>query len=206
MTTRINIFGAGGHARVVASAALAANLEVSAVYDDDPNSAGQDLMGLPLRHYDGQRRSTRNDCRWHIAVGDNDAREHIFGRIADSPDALQSVIHPRASIDPASAIDRGVFVASLAIVAVAATVGQGAIVNHGAIIDHDCRVGRWVHLAPGAVLGGNASVGDGTLIGAGAIVLPGVSIGNRCKVGAGAVVTRDVQDNSVVLGVPARQV
>ncbi len=41
-------------------------------------------------------------------------------------------------------------------------------------------------------------------IGAGAIILPNVTIGERAIVGAGAVVTRDVPDDTVVAGVPAR--
>lgn len=41
-------------------------------------------------------------------------------------------------------------------------------------------------------------------LGAGVTVLPGVTIGRNAIVGAGAVVTKDVPDNSVVAGVPAR--
>lgn len=41
-------------------------------------------------------------------------------------------------------------------------------------------------------------------IGAGAMILKGVTIGERSVVGAGAVVTRDVADDTVVAGVPAR--
>jgi len=41
-------------------------------------------------------------------------------------------------------------------------------------------------------------------IGSGAIILCGVTIGRNALVGAGAVVTRDVPDNAIVAGVPAR--
>lgn len=46
-------------------------------------------------------------------------------------------------------------------------------------------------------------VGNNVWIGAGAIILPGVVIGDNAIIGAGAVVTKDVPDNTVVLGVPA---
>lgn len=47
-------------------------------------------------------------------------------------------------------------------------------------------------------------IGDGTWIGARAMILPGVTIGKRVVVGAGSVITRDVPDDSLVAGNPAR--
>ena len=41
-------------------------------------------------------------------------------------------------------------------------------------------------------------------IGSGSIVLPHVKIGNNVIVGAGSVVTKDIPDNSMVVGVPAK--
>jgi maltose O-acetyltransferase len=49
-------------------------------------------------------------------------------------------------------------------------------------------------------------IGDGTWIGTRAIILPGVTIGRRVLVAAGAVVSRDVPDDSLVAGNPARVV
>lgn len=34
--------------------------------------------------------------------------------------------------------------------------------------------------------------------------MPGVNIGKRCIIGSGAVVTKDVPDNSIAVGVPAK--
>jgi acetyltransferase-like isoleucine patch superfamily enzyme len=47
-------------------------------------------------------------------------------------------------------------------------------------------------------------LGDRVSIGAAATILPGVRLGDDSVVGAGAVVTRDVDAETVVLGVPAR--
>lgn len=49
-------------------------------------------------------------------------------------------------------------------------------------------------------------IGRGSWIGARAIILPGVTIGSRCLVAAGAVVTKDVPDDSLVAGNPAKVV
>lgn len=50
------------------------------------------------------------------------------------------------------------------------------------------------------------SVGDNVYIGVRALIMLGVHIGSNCIIGAGAVVTRDIPDNSVAAGVPARVV
>lgn len=48
------------------------------------------------------------------------------------------------------------------------------------------------------------TIGDDVFLGAAAIVLAGVTRGNRVIIGAGSVVAKDVPDNSVVAGNPAR--
>ena len=48
------------------------------------------------------------------------------------------------------------------------------------------------------------TIGDDCWIGGGAIICPGVTIGNRCVIGAGSVVTKDIPDDSLSVGNPAR--
>lgn len=49
------------------------------------------------------------------------------------------------------------------------------------------------------------SIGDNVFVGVDSIILPGVTIGSNVVVGAGSVVTKDVPDNTVVAGNPARR-
>ena len=49
-------------------------------------------------------------------------------------------------------------------------------------------------------------IGNDVWLGGNVTVLPGVKIGNNVVVGAGAVVTKDIPDNSLALGVPAKVV
>ena len=53
-------------------------------------------------------------------------------------------------------------------------------------------------LAAEVVIGSNLQIGEN------AIILPGVTIGNNCIIGANSVVNRNIPDNSVAAGVPAR--
>ncbi len=47
-------------------------------------------------------------------------------------------------------------------------------------------------------------IGDYVFLGADCLVMPGVTIGNRVIIGAGSVVTKDIPDNSIAVGNPAR--
>ncbi len=51
---------------------------------------------------------------------------------------------------------------------------------------------------------GKIEIGEYSFIGAGTIIMPNVHIGRNCVIGAGSVVTKDIPDESVAVGIPAR--
>lgn len=50
------------------------------------------------------------------------------------------------------------------------------------------------------------TIGDDSWIGARAILLPGVNIGKGVTIAAGSIVTKDVENYSIVAGVPAKKI
>lgn len=84
-------------------------------------------------------------------------------------------------------------------------IDDDVVIGHGtSIITARHRIGPAGRRA-GAVEGAPVAIGAGVWIGANATLLPGVRIGRGAVVAAGAVVTRDVEDNVVVAGIPARR-
>ena len=68
------------------------------------------------------------------------------------------------------------------------------------ILAHDASTGVFI----GKVRAANVVIGNNVFVGAGTIILPGVHIGNNVVIGAGSVVTKDIPDNSVAVGNPAK--
>ncbi len=49
-------------------------------------------------------------------------------------------------------------------------------------------------------------IGNNCFVGVNSLICPGVHIGNECVIGGGTIVTKDVPDNSMVVGVPGKVV
>lgn len=85
------------------------------------------------------------------------------------------------------------------------TLGDNVHITDGVkFITHDGGTLLYRNRVPDLEITKPINVGDDVYIGNNVIILPGVSIGNNVVIGAGAVVTKDIPDNSVAVGVPAR--
>ena len=83
--------------------------------------------------------------------------------------------------------------------------GNNVYITDGVkFITHDGGTLLYRHLIPDLEITKPIVVGDNVYIGNNVIILPGVTIGSNVVIGAGAIVSRDIPDNSVAVGVPAR--
>ena len=78
----------------------------------------------------------------------------------------------------------------------------GIVINPDAIIGNNCTILQFTTIGYGK--GGVAVIGDNVTMCANVNIIGGVKIGNNAIIGAGAVVVRDVPENAVVAGVPAK--
>ncbi|MBE7100540.1 MAG: acyltransferase [Clostridiales bacterium] len=78
------------------------------------------------------------------------------------------------------------------------------LTNNIRFINHDGGTLLFRDRVPDLEITKPITIGNNVYIGNNVLILPGVNIGNDVIIGAGAVVTRDIPDNSVAVGVPAR--
>ena len=202
---RLVIIGAGGHGRVLADCAQAAQLQVLGFIDDNAALTGTTQLQLPVLGT-----TSALDKKLVLAdgvllgIGNCALRLRLLHVFRAAHFSLPTLFHPRAWVSPSTICGAGTVVMANATVQTGCHLGAGVIINTNASVDHDSVIGDGVHICPGVHLAGNVTVGDGTLIGIGASVIPGIRIGKGCVVAAGAVVIRHVPDGQRVAGVPAQ--
>ncbi len=207
---KLVIWGASGHARVVADIVrLRGDYELVGFLDDvNPDRRNTGFCGAQiLGGHEQLDRLMRAEVKTLIiGIGDCQARLNLSRSAREKKFHLATAIHPSATVARDVEIGVGTVVAAGAVASAASKIGENAIVNTCASVDHECKIEEGVHIAPGARLASQVTVGRASWIGIGAIVKERVRIGRNSIVGAGAVVLDDVPDNVVAYGSPAKVV
>lgn len=203
--SKVVVYGASGHGKVVADILRALGIQVAGFIDDDPGKSGE-LLGLPILG-NGiwlAEHAARQKVRVALGIGDNFVRQLIMDRCRAAGAELLTAVHPSATIAPSAKLGAGSVVMAQAAINPDAVIGQGVIINTGAIVEHDCRIGDFAHLSPKVAIGGNCTVGDFAWLGIGCTMIHGVGVGAGSMIGAGATVVRNVGEWIVAVGTPAR--
>lgn len=194
----MHIIGAGGHAKVIVDILLESGIQISGVWDENPEL--KIFMGYPINgNFEAFKKISTDQII--IAIGNNLIRKRLSDHLTEN---IAIAIHPKSAISRYSSVGIGTVIMPNATINGGAIIGRYNIVNTNASVDHDCNLDDFVHISPQAALGGNVLVGEGAHIGIGACIKQGIKIGKWATVGAGAVVIKDVPDFAVVVGNPAR--
>jgi acetyltransferase EpsM len=204
---KVIIWGAGGHAKVVADILLRTGFILAGLIDEarpihrPAMFGGTMVLGgaaeLAAAYASGIRQGI-------VGFGDNTRRLVAGETLVSHGFDLVRAIHPSAVLAMDTTVGAGSMIAAGAVIGPSTVIGRCVIVNTRASVDHDCIVHDGVHVGPGANLAGYVEIGVGAWIGIGATVIDRKRIGAGSIVGAGAVVVTDVPDGVIVMGVPAR--
>jgi sugar O-acyltransferase (sialic acid O-acetyltransferase NeuD family) len=204
------IIGAMGHAKDVLSV-LTSNGQFNNLcfFDDVTLNLPKALYGIYpiIKSEDEVAEFLKSDRNFIIGVGSPELRFSLSERFIKLGGRLNSVISKTASIGLYDVtIGLGVNIMANTVLTNSIFVGNGTLINAGTLVHHDVKIGNYSEVSPGVILAGGVTVGDFTSIGLGAKLLPKVKVGNNVIIGAGAVVTKNIDDNSLAIGVPAKVV
>lgn len=206
---KIFIIGASGHAKVIIDIVERTGAYEIAGVIDKARSVGEDVAGYPVLGNDSvlpALMAEKDVVHAVIAIGDNPLRASIAGAIKSACPHLEfpTLIHPGATIGKGVRIGQGTVVMAGAVANSYCDIGAFCIINTCAILDHDGVMEEFSSLAPGASVGGNCKIGPLAAVGIGVAMKQGTHVGARSVVGAGAAVVRDLPEDIVAYGVPAR--
>lgn len=83
-------------------------------------------------------------------------------------------------------------------------IGKGTKIDAHVHVAHGAKIGKNCIIISLANIGGSCEIGDHTWVGMSACIKQKIKIGKNCVIGMGAVVTKDIPDNEVWVGNPAR--
>ena len=147
---------------------------------------------------------SQNDIHVALGLGDNRRRKQLFEHFKKNKISIEILQHPNASVSAFALINEGTVIMPSVVINPFAKIGKAVICNTACVIEHECVIEDFVHIAPGAVLAGNVEVKENSFIGANAFIKQGVKIGRNVIIGAGSVVLKNIDDNIIVYGNPAR--
>lgn len=201
------VIGAKGHAKELLQVLLGGQPEELTFFDNISNDAFLFNDYKILHSLEEVRLLFQTDNRFVLGTGNPPLRHKLCIQFENLGGELCSVISQNANIGNFDvSLGDGLNIMDQVFISNSVHIGKGTLLNHGCKVHHDTIIKEFCELSPASCILGGCVVGSFCVIGAGAILLPKVRIGSNVIVGAGAIVTKDIPDNCIIAGVPAKKI
>ena len=210
MDRKFILWGATGQAKVIADIIYDYGGTVSKVFDNKNivSPLKNVDIGYGLKDFDDWLKTikTPQDYSAIAAIGGTFGfdRFEFYKMFCAKKLVTPSIFHRTSFVSQSANLGQNVQILAFAFVGVDVTIGDASIVNTRASVDHESKLGNGVHIAPNATLCGCVEIGNFSMIGASSVVLPRIKIGSNTIIGAGSVVTKNIPDNVIAYGNPAK--
>jgi len=210
MTMRkVVIIGAGGFGREVESWVRLCSeekFEILGYLDNDYKNLPKQIGNTPVLGDDSWLNDQNERIGAFIGVGHPKIKRKIHLNLKDKcyfPNliATDAIMGLRVDITP----DSGIIITPNNVLTCDIKVESFCMINLSCTIGHDCTLGAYSTLSPGVNVSGYTEVGTGAYLGTGSTILEHTKIGDWSVVGGQSMVLKDVEENSINVGVPSIQ-
>jgi sugar O-acyltransferase (sialic acid O-acetyltransferase NeuD family) len=212
VTTPLVIIGCGGFGRGVHDTVDAIN-EMKSTWnllgylDDQPEQVNISLVesrGSRILGATDWMMTAGKEVQFVIGIGTGETRRIIDERLSLAGFTSATLVHPAATLGHDVRIGPGSVICAGVRAITNICLGRHVHLNMNTTVGHDCTLDDYVTIYPLVAISGWVHIGKESLMGTHSTVLQNLSIGARSTVGAAACVVKDVPDDVVVKGVPAR--
>ncbi len=206
----LGIYGAGGLGREVLVLARQINRSEprwqDMVFIDDSASTAtlKDKPVFTLAEI--QNRYSAGDIEIAIAVGEPAVRRILRTKVANAGFRLATLVHPSVILSEDTTLGEGAIICCQNFLSCDVQIGRNVLMQPCASIGHDSVIGDDSVISTYVCIAGGCRIGDEAYIGLQVAVREKGQIGSRSIIGMSSSVVRDIPDDVIALGNPARVV
>jgi acetyltransferase EpsM len=210
---KIIILGGIGNGSVIANAIVDANRRGNhewefAGYLNDRLSTNETIEGYPVMGKTIDAAKLVESGYYFIntifRIDGQQERVDMFESIGVPNNQLATFVHPLSYIAPNVKLGFGTVVMPNVSISSGTVFGNGCLIMVGATIGHDNKIGKYCHFAAQSCVGAYMNISDGVHIGLNATTRENITIGKNATLGMGSVLTKNIGENEIWVGNPAK--
>lgn len=171
--------------------------------------AGETINGFPVL-------GTTNDISSFIAdesfyfmyaihpIGRGKIREEIFNKMSIPLERFATIIHATAFVPKTVIVHPGVMIMANSYIGTATEIGHNTLIKASCLIGHNNKIGPLSTFSAGCIVSSYVNIGKCSDVAFGARIMEKIKMGNYSTAGAASLVMKDIGDNEIHVGSPAK--
>ena len=207
MGTILAIYGVGGLGREVLELSRIINSRKNRwdefIFIDDGDVPAV-VSGLHVYKYDEAKKKYPMNMEIAMGVGEPATRKKLFDKVNSDGINTPTLIHPDVYIPESTKIGTGTIIQYGCFISCNVTIEDYVYIQPHVNIGHDDVLKEGCMISGMGNIGGAVTIGKYSYIGLSSCVIQGTSIGDYSIVSIGAAVYKDIPDEMIAMGNPAR--
>lgn len=202
----VAIYGAGKGGKTYKEAIeLSGQFKVGCFLDDHERLIDKEFEGIKVK-CGSNLNKLKEEGYFGVAcaIASAKLRREMIDRLEEAGLEYINLIHPHTFIAHSVKLGKGNFIKAGVIIDTDTVIGNACIIDNNVTIAHDNIIEDGCHLAPGVTLGSSIRIEENSIIGIGSSISTKINIGKNVIISVGSSVTMDIEDNSIVEGVPGK--